>query len=60
MKLYTKICKWCNKEFETNNKHRKSCYECKIKYPYKANAPRGTATYTWKLPFNRKSLIIEK
>jgi len=50
-----KKCKICNKFSGKRN----VCLECKTKYPYVANEPRKSQTYTYKLPFNRKELFLE-
>lgn len=44
-----KNCKYCGEPINSNNRHRNSCYDCKVKYPYVA-VQGGD-------PFNRKELI---
>ena len=47
-----KICKDCDREFVTNNRHRKNCYECKKIYPMQSSGKTAP-------PFNRKLMILK-
>ena len=47
-----KICKDCDREFLTNNTHRKWCYECKKVYPMEASGKTAP-------PFNRRLRILK-
>jgi hypothetical protein len=59
-------CKFCGKLIISNNKHRKSCYRCKIDYPYvaaykqKLDKEKRPIKGTGGQPFNRKKIINEK
>lgn len=51
MKINQNPCEYCGNPIDSNNKHRTSCKECKIKYPFE-QSQRGQS------PFNRQNKIF--